>query len=74
MAVIGDAAKATSTIDQFVRDLDNIPGRRDVVISEVIQQTGAPRRQVGGAYNASGAVLKFFANGGTKNHVARIAR
>ena len=67
-------AEAKAAIDQFVRDLNNIPGRRDVVINEIWRQTGAPRGAVGAAFNANGSVMDFFASGGMReNHVAQIA-
>lgn len=73
-AVVLHTAEAKAAIDQFVKDLNNIPGRRDVVINEVIRQTGASRGSVGAAYNANGSVMDFYANGGMReNHVAQIA-
>jgi phage-related minor tail protein len=62
--VTADTATATAKIDQFVRDLNNIPGRRDVVINQVVQQTGADRGAVAAAYNARGNILEFMAAGG----------
>ena len=69
-----NSAEAASKIAQFVRDLNNIPGRRDVIINQVFQQTGAPMGQIGAAYGANGYVMDFFAAGGIReNHVAQIA-
>lgn len=45
----------------------DIPGYRDVVINQVVKQTGAPRGEVGAAYvNANGGLYdyKAYANGG----------
>jgi hypothetical protein len=43
----------------------DIPGYRDVVINQVVKQTGAPRGEVGAAYNANGGLYdyKAFADG-----------
>ncbi|PPG34527.1 phage tail tape measure protein [Rathayibacter sp. AY2B9] len=64
--VTADTATATAKIDQFVRDLNNIPGRRDVVINQVVQTTGADRGAVAAAYKADGGVMEFFAQGGMR--------
>jgi len=55
--ILADTAAATEKINQFVRDLNNIPGRRDVVINQVVQQTGAAHGAVGAAYNAEGGTI-----------------
>ncbi|WP_018188153.1 phage tail tape measure protein [Microbacterium sp. 77mftsu3.1] len=50
-------------VAQAIRD---IPGRRDVVINQMVKQTGAARGEVAAAYNANGGLYdyKAFANGG----------
>jgi len=69
-----NADKAKLDISAFVAALNNIPGQRDVVINQVVKQTGASRGSVGAAYNANGSVMDFYANGGVReNHVAQIA-
>ena len=47
------AIEAARAVAQAIRD---IPGRRDVVINQVVQQTGAARGDVGAAYAEGGAV------------------
>lgn len=47
------AIEAARAVAQSIRD---IPGRRDVVINQVVQQTGAARGDVGAAYAEGGAV------------------
>ncbi|TFD09826.1 phage tail tape measure protein [Cryobacterium sp. TMT1-21] len=64
VVINADTATASEKIAQFVRDLNNIPGRRDVVINQVVKETGAARGQVGAAYNARGNILEFMAQGG----------
>lgn len=58
------AAAAIEATRAFVEALNNIPGQRDVVINQVVRETGAPRGQVGAAYNAAGAILQPMALGG----------
>lgn len=58
-----NAQQAKAELDDFVRQLNSIPGRRDVVINQVVQTTGAPQGQVGAAYNANGGMYSY-ANGG----------
>lgn len=50
------AAKAK--IDEFVRKLNNIPGYREVVINQVVKQTGAAHGVVAAAYNAEGGTIR----------------
>ncbi|MFP7833137.1 phage tail tape measure protein [Marisediminicola sp. LYQ134] len=61
-----NTADASARLAQFVRDLNNIPGRRDVIINQVVQQTGAARGAVASAYQALGGVMEFYANGGMR--------
>lgn len=58
------ASAAIEATRAFVEALNNIPGQRDVVINQVVRETGAPRGQVGAAYNAAGAILQPMALGG----------
>lgn len=58
------ASAAIEATRSFVEALNNIPGQRDVVINQVFRETGAPRGQVGAAYNAAGAILQPMALGG----------
>jgi TP901 family phage tail tape measure protein len=61
-----DATGARQSIADFVADLNNIPGRREVVIAEVIEKTGAARGEVGAAYRASGGIIpQYLASGGS---------
>ena len=63
--VNADTQTAREKIAEFVRDLNNIPGRRDVVINQVVKQTGAARGEVAAAYpQATGNILEFMASGG----------
>lgn len=56
-AVNVHADEAKAKIDEFVRKLNNIPGYREVVINQVVKQTGAAHGQVGAAYNAEGGTI-----------------
>lgn len=60
-----DAMRKAANIAQAIRD---IPGYRDVVINQVVKETGAPRGQVGAAYNFLGGMYstagRHFADGG----------
>ncbi|PPF18291.1 hypothetical protein C5B92_07045 [Rathayibacter sp. AY1A4] len=66
VVVTADTAGASAKIAQFVRDLNNIPGRRDVVINQVVQTTGADRGAVAAAYQAAGGIIEFYAQGGMR--------
>lgn len=66
VVVTANTEDAQRKIDNFVTALRNIPGRRDVVINQVVQTTGAPQGQVGAAYNARGNILEFMAAGGLR--------
>ena len=75
--VNADTQTARDKIAEFVRDLNNIPGRRDVVINQVVKQTGAAPGAVGAAYNATGNILEFMAQGGLRgltpmSHAAQV--
>lgn len=54
--------------NEFAAMLRNIPSQKDVVINQVVRETGAPRGQVGAAYNEAGGMyvdgIKYFARGG----------
>ena len=54
--IAAETAAASAKVAQFVRDLYNIPGRRDVVINQVVKTTGAARGVVGAAYADGGAI------------------
>ena len=63
--VNAETAVAQEKIAQFVRDLKGIPGQRDVIINQVVRQTGAARGEVAAAYpQATGNILEFMASGG----------
>ena len=63
--VNAETAVAQEKIAQFVRDLKGIPGQRDVIINQVVRQTGAARGEVAAAYpQATGNILEFMAQGG----------
>ncbi|UOQ58094.1 phage tail tape measure protein [Leucobacter allii] len=55
--------------------LNNIPGYRETVIATVMKQTGAPRGQVGAAYNFAGGIYGLhgqnFASGGLVSGIYR---
>lgn len=77
VVINADTATAQEKIAQFVLDLNNIPGQRDVVINQVVQQTGAARGEVAAAYNARGNILEFMAQGGLRgltpmSHTAQV--
>ncbi len=55
--VLAETAEATTKLTQFLRELNNIPGRRDVVINQVVTETGAARGAVGAAYRATGGAI-----------------
>lgn len=58
-----DAAMAQARA--VAEEIRNIPGSRDVVINQVVRETGAPRGEVGAAYNANGGLYDYaFAEGG----------
>jgi TP901 family phage tail tape measure protein len=59
-----DATGARQSIADFVADLNNIPGRREVVIAEVIEKTGAARGEVGAAYPNANGNIHAYASGG----------
>lgn len=54
--------------NEFAAMLRNMPAQKDIFINQVIKETGAPRGQVGAAYNEAGGMyvggVKYFANGG----------
>lgn len=58
--------EAMTKAREVARAINEIPGYRDVVINQVVKETGAPRGQVGAAYNANGGMYSYqaFANGG----------
>jgi hypothetical protein len=77
VVINASTADAKAKVDQFILDLNNIPGRRDVVIDYVVGKTGAPRGEVGAAYNAKGNILEFMAQGGLRgltpmSHTAQV--
>lgn len=72
-AVALHAAEAQAALDKFLRDLNNIPGQRDVVINEVIKQTGAARGAVGAAYRASGGAIYGPGTGTSDSIPARLS-
>lgn len=56
--IIADTAAATTAVAQFVRDLNNIPGQRSIVIDAVVKSTGADRGAVAAAYSrATGGAI-----------------
>lgn len=50
-AVALNADEAQAKLDEFLLKLNNIPGYKEVVINEVIKQTGAARGEVAAAYD-----------------------
>ncbi|TFD47629.1 phage tail tape measure protein [Cryobacterium sp. Hh11] len=77
VVINADIATAQEKLAQFLRDLNNIPGRRDVVINQVVQQTGAARGAVAAAYQAQGNIVEFMAQGGMRgltpmSHTAQV--
>jgi hypothetical protein len=77
VVINADIATAQEKLAQFLRDLNNIPGQRDVVINQVVKQTGAARGQVAAAYQAEGNIVEFMARGGMRgltpmSHTAQV--
>ena len=66
--LIVDRGNSQAQLDAHIRALNDIPGYRETVINTVVRQTGAPRGQVGAAYNEDGGMyvagVKYFENGG----------
>jgi len=59
------ADEAIRKAQQVAQAINNIPGYRDVVINQMVRDTGADRGAVGAAYNANGGLYDYaFANGG----------
>lgn len=55
-----EAIRKANEVAQAIRD---IPGYKAVIIDEQIQQTGAPRGEVGAAYNANGGMYAYASGG-----------
>ncbi|WP_104084250.1 phage tail tape measure protein [Cryobacterium sp. Y11] len=77
VVINADIATAQEKLAQFLLDLNNIPGRRDVIINQVVQQTGAARGEVAAAYQAQGNIVEFMAQGGMRgltpmSHTAQV--
>ncbi len=62
------AQSAIARANEVAAAIRNIPGYRESVINQVVRTTGAPRGEVGAAYNAQGGLwekgAKAFAMGG----------
>ncbi|SFR76135.1 phage tail tape measure protein, TP901 family, core region [Agromyces sp. CF514] len=60
-----NAAQAIAEANAVARAINSIPGYRDIVINQVVQETGRPRGEVGAAYpgNANGGMYSY-ADGG----------
>lgn len=59
------ADEAIKRAQDVARAINNIPGYREVVINQMVRDTGADRGAVGAAYNANGGLYDYaFANGG----------
>lgn len=64
--------------NEFAAMLRNMPAQKDIFINQVIKETGAPRGQVGAAYNEAGGMyvggVKYFADGGIESGTYRGGR
>lgn len=58
-----DRGNSAAQLEAHLSALRNIPAYKSTVIETVMRQTGAPRGQVGAAYNANGGFYGY-ANGG----------
>lgn len=70
--------QAIARANEVAAAIRNIPGQRDILINQVIKETGAPRGQVGAAYNEAGGMyvggVKYFADGGIESGTYRGGR
>ncbi|TFD61133.1 phage tail tape measure protein [Cryobacterium sp. Hh7] len=67
--MIAQTAEATDKLARFLRDLNNIPGRRDVVINQVVRQTGAARGEVAAAYGRATGGTVYGPGTGTSDSI-----
>lgn len=63
-ASITNFEQAMEQARQVADAINRIPGRRDVVINQVVEETGAARGAVGSAYSSANGNLFSYADGG----------
>lgn len=63
-SITANWAEAIANANAVARAIRDIPGQRDVVINQVVQQTGRPQGEVGAAYPGMNGMMRSYANGG----------